>query len=31
MRGLNVFIPAEYKLSGVEFRYPFSAAYRDSI
>lgn len=31
MRGLNVFVPAEYKLSGVEFRYPFSAAYRDSI
>ena len=31
MRGLNVFIPAEYKLSGVEVRYPFSAAYRDSL
>lgn len=31
MRGLNVFIPAEYKLSGVEVRYPFSGAYRDSL
>lgn len=31
MKGLNVFIPAEYKLSGVEFRYPFSGAYRDSL
>lgn len=31
MRGLNVFVPAEYKISGVEFRYPFSGAYRDSL
>jgi hypothetical protein len=31
MRGLNVFVPAEYKTSGVEVRYLFSAAYRDSI
>lgn len=31
MRGLNVEIPAEYKISGTEFRYPFSAAYRDSL
>lgn len=29
MRGLNVFVPCEYKISGVEFRYPFSGAYRD--
>lgn len=31
MKGLNVFIPAEYKTSGVELRYLFSAAYRDSL
>lgn len=31
MRGLNVFVPCEYKLSGTEWRFPFSAAYRDSI
>jgi Uncharacterized protein conserved in bacteria len=31
MRGLNVFVPAEYKTSGVEVRYLFSAAYRDSL
>ena len=31
MKALNVFIPAEYKISGVEFRYPFSGAYRDSL
>jgi hypothetical protein len=31
MRGLNVFVPAEYKCSGVELRYLFSAAYRDSL
>lgn len=28
-KGLNIKVPCEYKLSGVEFRYPFSAAYRD--
>lgn len=27
--GLMLTIPCEYKLSGVEFRYPLSAAYRD--
>lgn len=31
MRGLNVYVPAEYKTSGVEVRYLFSAAYRDSL
>jgi hypothetical protein len=31
MKGLNVFVPAEYKCSGVEVRYLFSAAYRDSL
>jgi len=31
MRGLNVFVPAEYKCSGTEFRFVFSAAYRDSL
>lgn len=31
MKGLNVFVPAEYKMSGVEVRYLFSAAYRDSL
>ena len=30
-KGLNIKVPAEYKLSGVEFRYVFSAAYRDSL
>lgn len=29
MVGLNVKVPCEYKISGVEWRYPFSAAYRD--
>ena len=29
MIGLNIKVPCEYKLSGVEFRYPFSGAYRD--
>lgn len=27
--GLRIKVPAEYKFSGVEFRYPLSAAYRD--
>lgn len=31
MKGLNVMVPAEYKTSGVEVRYLFSAAYRDSL
>ena len=31
MKNLTVIIPAEYKISGVEFRYPFSAAYRDHV
>lgn len=30
-QGLNINIPCEYKISGVEFRYPFSGAYRDHI
>lgn len=30
-KGLNIVVPAEYKLSGVEFRYPFSGAYRDAL
>lgn len=30
-QGLNINIPCEYKMSGVEFRYPFSGAYRDHI
>lgn len=29
--GLNIKIPCEYKISGVEFRYPFSGAYRDHM
>lgn len=31
MKGLKVEVPCEYKVSGVEFRYPFSAAYRDHL
>lgn len=31
MIGLNIKVPCEYKLSGVDFRYPFSAAYRDHL
>ena len=31
MKNLTVIVPAEYKISGVEFRYPFSAAYRDHL
>lgn len=31
LNGLKVEVPAEYKVSGVEFRYIFSAAYRDSL
>jgi hypothetical protein len=30
-QGLNVYVPCEYKLSGVEFRFVFSAAYRDHV
>jgi len=29
MHNLMVKVPCEYKISGVEFRYPFSGAYRD--
>ncbi len=29
--GLNIKVPAEYKISGVEFRFPFSGAYRDHV
>ncbi len=29
--GLQVQVPAEYKVGGVEFRYPGSAAYRDMV
>jgi hypothetical protein len=31
MKGLMIKVPCEYKLSGVDFRYPFSAAYRDHL
>ncbi len=31
MKNLTVIVPAEYKISGVEFRYPFSAAYRNHL
>lgn len=31
MRGLKVEVPAEYKISGVEMRYPFCGAYRDHL
>lgn len=31
MKGLNIEVPCEYKISGVEFRYPFSGAYRDHV
>ena len=31
MKGLSIEVPAEYKISGVEFRYPFSGAYRDHV
>lgn len=30
-KDLNIKVPAEYKISGVDFRYPFSAAYRDHV
>lgn len=30
-KNLSIKIPAEYKISGVEFRYPFAGAYRDSL
>jgi hypothetical protein len=30
-QGLNVYVPCEYKMSGVEFRFVFSAAYRDHV
>lgn len=31
MKNLTISIPCEYKISGVEFRYPFSGAYRDHL
>ena len=31
MKNLTVIVPGEYKISGTEFRFPFSAAYRDHI
>jgi len=31
MKNLSIKIPCEYKISGVEFRYPFSGAYRDHL
>lgn len=31
MHNLKVNVPCEYKISGVEFRYPFSGAYRDQF
>ena len=31
MKNLTIVIPCEYKISGVEFRYPFSAVYRDHL
>jgi hypothetical protein len=30
-KGLRIDVPSEYKVGGVEFRYPGSAAYRDAI
>lgn len=31
MKNLSIVVPAEYKISGVDFRYVFSAAYRDAL
>lgn len=31
MKNLNIVVPCEYKISGTEWRYPFSAAYRDAL
>lgn len=31
MHNLMIKVPCEYKISGVEFRYPFSGAYRDFL
>lgn len=31
MVGVKVNVPCEYKISGVEFRYPFAGAYRDHL
>lgn len=31
MKNLSIVVPAEYKISGTDFRYPFSAAYRDAL
>ena len=31
IQGLNISVDCEYKMSGVEFRFPFSGAYRDAV
>lgn len=31
MKGLTIETPCEYKISGVEFRFPFSGCYRDHV
>ena len=31
IKGLNIAVDCEYKMSGVEFRFPFSGAYRDAL
>jgi hypothetical protein len=31
IQGLNIAVDCEYKMSGVEFRFPFSGAYRDAL
>lgn len=31
MKNLMILVPCEYKISGTEFRYPFSGAYRDHV
>lgn len=31
IQGLNIAVDCEYKMSGVEFRFPFSGAYRDTL
>lgn len=31
IQGLNIAVDCEYKMSGVEFRFPFSGAYRDAV
>lgn len=31
IQGLNIAVDCEFKMSGVEFRFPFSGAYRDAL